>query len=347
MAAAAIKVIGLMFGILSEAPMLGSMLPDKTDRQTVIRIGVGTSINAEGNTGGDTPGIRLFDVMGRALGSKRGSKSNIADGGYKDIRVTASRAHQGRQAQYILVSKGGNDALCISYIAVTWPDGQRKRGHWYNSQTIIGDTNYQPKCVWIDGDASNGIATQGLGIHVTDFTATPERAAAYKEDPETMCKSRPRFHLYDELDTDMYLPFFDPPLEYDENSVDRDRSKVLVDGSSTGPLPPRKRSVEQRGTALTRRHHFPGRLVTSAQRAHSARELCRSETSLGPDFVSVYEGLFCDMSEKELWPLCDEMHLTGCFDVESNSMVAGSLSRRDEASGRHVPEKEYNDVQVW
>jgi len=51
MAGAALKVIGLVFGIISEAPMLGSMLPDKTDRETNVRIGVGTSITKEGNTG--------------------------------------------------------------------------------------------------------------------------------------------------------------------------------------------------------------------------------------------------------------------------------------------------------
>lgn len=294
--------------------------------------------------------------MGRDIGEKRGSKSNIADGGYKDIRVTASSEQQGRQAQYISVSKGGNDALCISYIAVTWPDGQQKAWYgdvgytcgafWYNSQTIIGDNNYQPKCVWIDGDKSNGITTQGMGIHITDFVATEERAQAYKDHPETMCKSKPRFWLYDDLTSDMYLPFFDPPLEYDTNNVDKDRSKVLVEGSSTGPLPPRKRSHKARST-VHKRHHFPGKLVTSSKPAHSARELCESDHSLGPDFVSLPEGLFCDMSEKELWPLCDEAHTTGCFDVARNEMVAGSLGRRDEASGRHIPEKEYSNVQAW
>lgn len=293
--------------------------------------------------------------MGRDIGEARGSKNTIADGGYKDIKVTASTDQQGRQAQYISVSKGGNDALCISYIAVTWPDGQQKGwygdvgyqcgGSWYNSQTIIGEDNYQPKCVWIDGDKSNGITTQGMGIHITDFTATEERAKAYAGDPDTMCKSKPRFHLYDDLTSDMFLPYFDPPLEYDEHNVDKDKSKVLVDGASTGQLPP-KNKRKRRGN-VAKRHHFPGKLVTSAKPAHSARELCESDTSMGPDFVSSHEGLFCDMSEKELWPLCDSNHTTGCFDARNNTMVAGSKSRRDEASGRNIPEKEYSNVQTW
>jgi hypothetical protein len=304
--------------------------------------------------GGDTPGIRIFDVMGRDIGEARGSKSNIADGGYKDIKISASQDQQGRQAQYISVSKGGNDALCISYIAVTWPDGQQKAwygdvgyqcgGFWYNSQTIIGEDNYQPKCIWIDGDSSNGITTQGMGIHITDFVATQQRAEAYAKDPDTMCKSKPRFHLYDDLTSDMFLPVFNPPLEYDENNVDMDKGKLFVDGSSTGTLPPKRR---KRRAHFAKRHQFPGKLITSTKPAHSARELCESGNSMGPDFVSSYESLFCDMSEKELWPLCGPEHATGCFDVQNNTMVAGSMSRRDEASGRHIPEKDYSDVQAW
>lgn len=48
---AALNVIGIVFGVISMAPMLGSMLPDKTDSETNIRIGVGTSINKDDTTG--------------------------------------------------------------------------------------------------------------------------------------------------------------------------------------------------------------------------------------------------------------------------------------------------------
>ncbi|KAH6689858.1 hypothetical protein F5X68DRAFT_189578 [Plectosphaerella plurivora] len=36
----------------------------------------------------------------------------------------------------------------------------------------------------------------------------------------------------------------------------------------------------------------------------SAIELCSSPFSHGPDFVSVREGMYCDMHEKRLWKLC-------------------------------------------
>lgn len=361
MAAAVFKVIGLVMGAIDMAPMLQSMLPARTGVETTVRIGVGTSIHKDANTGGDTPGIRLFDVMGRDIGEARGSKKNkIVDGGYKDITVKAAKGMEGRQAQYISISKGGNDALCIAYITMTWPDGQNKAwygdvgadcgGHWYNSQTIIGEGNYQPRCTWIDGDASNGIKTQGMGIHITDFTATEERAAAYKKDKDTMCKSKPRFRLYDELTSDYHLPYFNPPLEYDSSTlVDKDRSKVMVDGAANGKLPPKnkKRSPREKRALLSKRYEFPGKLITSGQIGHSAKALCSCERSLGPDFVSLHEGLFCDMSEKQLWPLCGNGVVSGCFNTTTHTMDSNDISRRDDSTGLHVPEKSYVDLQSW
>ena len=47
----ALQVIGIVLKVISMAPMLASMMPDKTDRETNIRIGVGTSINKDDTTG--------------------------------------------------------------------------------------------------------------------------------------------------------------------------------------------------------------------------------------------------------------------------------------------------------
>lgn len=41
------------------------------------------------------------------------------------------------------------------------------------------------------------------------------------------------------------------------------------------------------------------RLVVSEMQGHSAIEVCNSQSSLGPDFVSLTEMMFCDMSEKK------------------------------------------------
>ncbi|KAF2834766.1 hypothetical protein M501DRAFT_963863 [Patellaria atrata CBS 101060] len=299
--------------------------------------------------------------MGRHIGSHRGSKSNIQDGSFLDVEVSHDTEGDTRQAEYLSVSKGGDDALCIAYITVTWPDGGQRSwmgdvgkkcgSHWYPSHTIVDGYDSKPACMWIDGDQSYGILTEGFGVHITDFTPTQERVDAYNENPDLICKSKPRFHIYDDLTSDMYLPFFNPPLEYEPGTLlDIDTSKVFVDGDSTGSLPPKKRStpIQRRNGTISSNNFMRNRLVSSRDPSQSARELCDSPTSFGPDFVSYAEGVFCDMLTKELWPLCSEQHRAACFDTNTKTMRPGmGIRGRDGSSGREVPEKSYDRTDEW
>jgi hypothetical protein len=61
MAGAALKIISLVAGIVSQTGILDNKLPPKIDYQHVVRIGVGTSINTKDSTGKCTPAIALFD----------------------------------------------------------------------------------------------------------------------------------------------------------------------------------------------------------------------------------------------------------------------------------------------
>ena len=65
-------------GVISMAPILISMLPDRSDSWTTIRVSVGTSIKREDTTNSNTPGIRIFNVVGREIGEARCSKKVIA-----------------------------------------------------------------------------------------------------------------------------------------------------------------------------------------------------------------------------------------------------------------------------
>jgi len=365
MAAATLNTIGLLLGVVTMVPFLESLTPKQVDLTTTVRIGAGLSTGSKDDTKGNIPGIALFDVMGRSVGTHRGSKETIDDGGFKDILVEAADGASGRQAEYISISKGGDDALCVAYISMTWPDGGKRAwlgdvgkacgASWYHSQTITGDDDYKPACVWIDGNDSFDIETEGMGIHITDFNATPEQSKAYAKDKDTMCKSPPRFKLYNALTSDDWLPVFSPPLEYEDGTrVDKDRSKVVdVSGKAQGTPPQdRRRSViEARGLSNKTElviNLLGHRLIISGAPSHSAAELCGSKTSKGPDFVSYFEGMFCDMGEKEVWPLCTKTLTSGCFDVPRGVMRPGSgLNGRDESSGRPVPEKSYETIEHW
>jgi hypothetical protein len=60
-------------------------------------------------------------------------------------------------------------------------------------------------------------------------------------------------------------------------------------------------------------------LVISEYAGHSAVEVCESLSSWGPDFVSVAEGVFCDMCLRQTYPLCGD-------DGNKSSSASGSTS---------------------
>lgn len=246
---------------------------------------------------------------------------------------------------------------------------------WYNSQIIFDEAGqgYKPKCIWIDGDDSNGITTQGFGLHITDFESTKERATAFNQDKDIMCKSLSRFMIYNQITSDDSLLYFDPPLEFElDTLLDKDQSKVLVPGNNCDSKhkpsrrrlryrqSPREVSVsnstatlfpDSTGTA-PRSSAMAGRLITSNDTLTSAVELCGSETSLGPDHVSFVEKKFCDMGAKKLWPLCDgPSDTSACFDTVSHAMRPGSGSRINRRGGSGasppVPVKSYHTVDNW
>lgn len=141
-------------------PLLDEAFPNKIAKTTVVRISVETSTSEEtqdDSLQGNIPGIQLFDVAGRLVSDMEGSsKNNIADGSWEDIKLPASDDLGGRQAQYISAVSGGNDAICISYITVTWPDSLKESwmgdwgylcgGPWYPAHTISNvQSDYKPE----------------------------------------------------------------------------------------------------------------------------------------------------------------------------------------------------------
>ena len=304
-----------------------------------------------------------------------------------------------KPTEYISIANWGDDALCIPYLALTQPDGTKKVWYgdigkacgadWYHSLLKTGDDDYQPSCIWIDRNRSNGLRFQGLGLHISDFTATDERAAQYQDNPGLMCKAAPRFRMYEDMTRDDYIPFFNPPLEYvEKNLTDVDPAAVMNKDHWVLPQegPNIKKSVIDADPAakrkmLHRRQNSPNYgaraasngtsvsntpplgnstisnaiVVISTSPNHSAKQLCQSPTSWGHDFVSVPENLFCDMSTKKLWPVCDDTGKAGvtggCFDKAKSGMrpFKGVLRGRDVRSGAGgvVPVKVYGKTLHW
>ncbi|GJN73620.1 hypothetical protein PLICBS_007702 [Purpureocillium lilacinum] len=88
-------------------------------------------------------------------------------------------------------------------------------------------------------------------------------------------------------------------------------------------------------------------LTVSNHESHSARRLCESDMSHGPDFAHDEERLFCEMGSKTLYPFCGgpdgDGPTTDCFDAETRTLVdTGRRYKRDAA-----PVAGYLEVRDW
>jgi hypothetical protein len=406
----AVKIISTAVSI---ADMLGGEKPSK--KSTIVQMVVG---NGYDNLDGHVPHIALWNENAERLGqwNPKGKKKGKGEG--ITVAVEHNQGPEEDPAGYILLSNLEHDAICISAIFITddhvsttfFGDYGAKCGQsWHLSNEEIGPERKTPKCVWLDGDNSNGLNAQAMSFHIKDMVANPDRVQQYNDVPDTMCRSTARYSFWGDLLPNSWLPFFDPPLEYEQDSEngglgrDKDLFRVLDlskninkgdnmylegnfglptqddydwmggyceenDAWGTGFCPQKpenklKRSVSptlniETGPIVTKRNttepakrkHFRrgihDRLIITAKESHSARELCESESSYGPDTVSSVEGLFCDMDTKTLYPLCNGSNTADvCFDVETKQLMLSSGEKIRQ--GRSSIPKDYNRVDNW
>lgn len=387
----AFNAIGLGLTGLFLIPLAKQLFPPAYQAATSVRIAAGLTRSGEESqdTKGNCPSIALFDGDGHRIGFRRGEGHGIiGDGSFTDIKIDSIDRHDNRPAEYVSVSSGGTDALCVAYVYVTMANGDywafygdvgyQCGAAWYHSNLLVGNQAniYYPKCVWIDSadpkSGHNNAFPQGMSIHIPDFLATEALAAQYQDQPATMCKSTPRFKMWPKLSELDCIPVFDPPLEYNKDSTDNDTTALFTDGKvhcdpgpgkdpsvqethqlqqwSSGRFPAPQYGTKRKRTRTVRRDDpcMDGHVVISDLDAHSAREVCESDMSAGPDFVSTKEGLHCDMCTHELRDVCSAGVVKGCFDLATQTMrPGGGLQDRDEASGRIVPDKSYQKVTHW
>jgi hypothetical protein len=158
---------------------------------------------------------------------------------------------------------------------------------------------------------------------------------------------------------DNIIPFFSPPLVYNADGSDADPS-LVINKSKRGSI---ESSRPFKRDSLPGRQLHGGSLIISSFPSHSAKDLCESATSIGPDFVSTIEGIYCDMAAKEWWYLCSTSLVTGCFDLTKTAMVGNvpgnaaagtattvngtAIQSRDTSSGRVIPVKTYDNTVTW
>lgn len=376
---AVIGVIGLVAGIFQNINTPDSWLAPVHSSKTRVRVYAGLATEEGKSTTGNVPGVAVWEENGSFIGKAMGIYNYVVEEGkYYDLEIKGRKA----SAEYLSVSAFGKDGLCVAAVGVTSPTGYKagwfgdvgmKCGApWYPSNLIIpgSDPEAKPACVWIDQDGSNNHPYKAITMHLPDFQGEG-LAKEYNDNIDTLCKSLPRFSMWNSRTPHMTLPVFKDGLEYNEDGSDKDINAVLapvmMQSETTAPNDPTgtKLGVADGASALEpgsitelapskrrlkRQSYQPmhDQLVVSNITWHSAKELCESETSAGPDFVSTVEGLFCSMSDKVLWPLCSNSVRDHCFDLDKRSMRWDESLRSElKARGEDVEEKIYQNIRNW
>jgi hypothetical protein len=365
--------VGVLVATFLPLAYLKTKQPDPT-KQTQISLGVGSNPNA----GGSMPHIAVWDEEGNRItqykgdenghvGDKKGTTIGFSLDNYQNGGVPANPA-------YISIVMHENDGICLAAVAASggnvqwaWTGdvGYTCGAQWYNSKYTVGNSNQPIRCVWLDANHDNGIIAKGVTLHIRDFSGEPGLLAQYNEDQGRLCQNSARMTFHPDILPDSIPPFFNPPLEYQRETNSDDPSKPSNGGALEKPdqgqdrkmraypdhtnmdshrLRRRQASTLHGRRALTVRgikNLHPDRLTVSHMQGHSARELCADKMSLGPDFVSIAEGAFCDMETATLWPLCTTIQTVDCFDLDSQRI---QRNRRT----RDVPvEKVYTYTDEW
>ncbi|KAF2183549.1 hypothetical protein K469DRAFT_582486 [Zopfia rhizophila CBS 207.26] len=312
--------------------------------------------------------VHLHDKNGH-LDNESHRSFTVDNEKYADLNNFNFNAIRSGQPAYVTLVMENTDAICLSGIIVngngatyTWTGDMAHHcgAEWYQSRHAFGTSNHAPKCMWLDSDGTNKIVAKGISIHMPDFLGESGLIAQYDEKDDRLCKNTKRMTFWPQKDNGWEFDTFQPRLEYDgtgallepDNGIDRDErgypDNTALWWREEGQ---KKRNHPRDFTELPNSNPFPDHVTVSHMDAHSARDLCESLTSRGGDFAAVHgkEKLFCDMTKKQLFDVCDEDITTACFDHEKRSFrdVGAKIRKRDLSFGDTIPEKNYKTNEVW
>ena len=157
--------------------------------------------------------------------------------------------------------------------------------------------------------------------------------------------------MLDKETIDKSVSMFQGPYSMKRQAANDTSASLGMGGASIPDFLLKKRGLSGGAARRKRSSMHRDRLVVTPYAKHSAIELCNSETSWGPDEVSLTERMFCDMDTKTLYPLCDDQAKNNCFDLDAKTLVLpdGNVAQDDvEVHPRGVPAvKKYKTTDYW
>ncbi|KAJ5163582.1 uncharacterized protein N7500_005412 [Penicillium coprophilum] len=312
-----VDAIGVISGILTIVSFGMDNFGEGETSGSTIKVAVALDgPNGPTNAGGDIPDVRVWNEVGDFVGMKA-DPGTVGNGNLGEVKIN----HE-NQGVYSLFS-ANDDAICVAWVTTTWSDdrggnkyavsgdyGEACGGSWFESHMYPNSNeDYQPKCFWID---KNGDQPK-TGFQVRWPAFSKDEQDEHDTNPQRMCNDI-NFGLRE---------------EDDPNTIN-----YIVKRKRDGPMRARQ--------ALSRPAWAASELVISDSKSHSAKRLCESDTSMGPDFAHTGEAAFCDMGSKVLYAFCTEDGQTDCFDFDSQSVSTGTATR-DTAGGVGT----YSSVRDW
>ncbi|KAI0406548.1 hypothetical protein F4802DRAFT_613415 [Xylaria palmicola] len=281
----AIGLVGSLVGIWQFADTL---LPSHhIDASTYsIRAGVDKTAGDNGeklsNAGGGIDLIKTYNSNDELIGS--GGTGYVTSGGRVDFTTEQTNTQQSITTEFYAT----HDALCIAYITATMEDGTQ--WGWTGDWGFTCGLNWYPSGTFLQNSRNDSTASPRCtwidGDHTNGIKAAviaikwPDFFGSAGDDLADGCGSS--------------LRAWDEP----------GGTQILSPSGVAAPRLGRRQSQRSDDRLIV--SHFP---------SHSAIEVCESETSWGPDFVSMAEGLYCNMETHEVLPLCGNNLTKDCFEI--------------------------------
>ncbi|KAK4225463.1 hypothetical protein QBC38DRAFT_501330 [Podospora fimiseda] len=298
-----LRVFSVISGILGTVQFGIDNFASPDSSGSTIRILAGLDVDGGlQNACGDLPDVRLYNEAGNFLGISADT-GKIDDGTTGEIKIK-HKEDKGQQAAYALFS-ANNNAIYIASASITWPNGDEYG--W------VGDWGRECGGSWY----FSNVFIQGSN-HKPTFLWIDGNG----EQPQTGFQIHWPGIVYWALDNGS-------------------RETFAADESIRSRIHERRQNRHNptdNSTVISLADRLAELLVFDSEEEHSATELCLSKTSLGPDFANNDQKLFCHMSDKTLWPFCNDVYPDDCFDADLQQLVIG---------GKVVRDRKYANVINW
>ncbi|KAI1617169.1 hypothetical protein EDD36DRAFT_416041 [Exophiala viscosa] len=218
-----------------------------------------------------------------------------------------------------------------NYITVSGNYAAHCGAGWGMSKNkVLGDKD--PQCMWIDKYQTNGITVKGFTF---DLVAEEKNTKKTHKDPDK----------YPNALSELCQP---PFLQDQRIQHKRDGSTDAEDERLFEYYPGEFTSITAEPASKI---DFGTRLIKSNLTYNSAVNMCQDQASKGPHFVSHHEKMYCDMTAKRLYSLCEADTTGTCFDDDQDALVerggAAEFSVASVGAIKAATVKTFEKVSVW